>query len=76
MAAIQPNLIEASKEVDTFMAMVEKEQMEVSELEKVVKSEDAVVNEKKKVVESISEGSMNLLTVTGSFTAIFCCAPL
>lgn len=54
MAAIQPNLVQASKEVDSCMAMVDKEQVEVVELEKTVKAEDALVNEKKKLVETVS----------------------
>ena len=37
MSAIQPKLVEASKEVDSSMAYVDKEQTEVSDLEKVVK---------------------------------------
>ena len=35
------------------MSHVDKEQTEVSELEKIVKGEDTIVNEKKKVAESI-----------------------
>ena len=53
MAALQPKLSVASKEVDSNMAVVDKEQTEVSELEKIVKGEDTIVNEKKKVAESI-----------------------
>ena len=37
MSAIQPKLVEASKEVDSSMAYVDKEQTEVADLEKVVK---------------------------------------
>ena len=53
MAAVQPKLSEASKEVDSSMVLVEKEQSEVADLEKIVKSEDGLVNEKKKLAESI-----------------------
>ena len=53
MAAVQPKLAEASKEVDSSMVLVEKEQSEVADLEKVVKSEDGLVNEKKKLAEQI-----------------------
>ena len=53
MTALQPKLALASKEVDSSMSYVEKEQTEVAELEKIVKGEDAIVNEKKKVAESI-----------------------
>ena len=53
MSALQPKLVVASKEVDSSMSFVEKEQTEVAELEKIVKGEDAIVNEKKKVAESI-----------------------
>ena len=35
MEAVQPGLSEASSSVDAFMAAVEKEQVEVTELEKV-----------------------------------------
>ena len=46
MSAIQPKLVEASKEVDSSMAYVDKEQTEVSDLEKVVKGKvnDKVIN--------------------------------
>ena len=40
MSAIQPKLVEASKEVDSSMAYVDKEQTEVSDLEKVVKGNE------------------------------------
>lgn len=53
MAAVQPKLAEASKEVDSSMALVEKEQSEVTDLEKVVKAEDGIVNDKKKMMEGI-----------------------
>jgi dynein heavy chain len=53
MAALQPKLSIASKQVDTNMTLVEKEQTEVAELEKIVKGEDTLVNEKKKIAESI-----------------------
>ena len=45
MSAIQPKLVEASKEVDSSMAYVDKEQTEVSDLEKVVKGKfkDSVI---------------------------------
>ena len=36
MAAVQPKLSEASKEVDSSMVLVEKEQSEVADLEKVI----------------------------------------
>ena len=47
MSAIQPKLVEASKEVDSSMAYVDKEQTEVSDLEKVVKGKvnDMVIND-------------------------------
>ena len=47
MSAIQPKLVEASKEVDSSMAYVDKEQTEVSDLEKVVKGKvnDKVIND-------------------------------
>ncbi len=54
MAAVQPNLAEASQQVDAFMAAVDREQGEVSELEKVVKAEDAAAAEKKKAAEAVS----------------------
>ena len=53
MALIQPKLAEASKELDSFQLMVEKEQVEITELEKVVKSHENVVGEKKKTADVI-----------------------
>ena len=40
MSALQPKLTVASKEVDSSMTFVEKEQTEVAELEKIVKGKD------------------------------------
>jgi dynein heavy chain len=40
MSALQPKLTVASKEVDSSMTFVEKEQTEVAELEKIVKGRD------------------------------------
>ena len=50
---IQPHLTAASKEVDKCVALVEKDQNEVSELEKVVKNVDSLVSEKTKQVKTI-----------------------
>ena len=62
MTAIQPNLTEASAEVDSYMAMCDKEQVEVAELEKVVKADDSSASEKKRATESISNDCENELT--------------
>ena len=50
---IQPHLTAASQEVDKCVALVEKDQNEVSELEKIVKNEDGIVTEKNRQVSSI-----------------------
>jgi dynein heavy chain len=54
MAAVQPSLSEASQEVDAYMTLVEKEQIELVELEKMVKTDDIVVTDKKKMAELLS----------------------
>ena len=54
MAAVQPSLSEISGEVDKYMTLVEKEQSEVSELEKIVKTEDANAADKKKIVDQLA----------------------
>ena len=53
MARIQPKLAEASKELDSFQFIVEKDQVEITELEKVVKSHENVAGEKKKTADAI-----------------------
>ena len=50
---IQPHLTAASKEVDKCVALVEKDQNEVSELEKIVKNVDSLVSDKTKQVKTI-----------------------
>ena len=50
---IQPHLTAASQEVDKCVALVEKDQNEVSELEKIVKNEDGIVTEKNRQVTTI-----------------------
>ena len=52
---IQPHLTAASKEVDKCVALVEKDQNEVSELEKIVKNEDSIVTEKTKQVHTLMQ---------------------
>ena len=53
MTAIQPNLTVASAEVDSYMATVDKEQVEVGELEKAAKADDAAATEKKKGLDRL-----------------------
>ena len=62
MTDIQPNLAEASAEVDSYMAMCDKEQVEVGEMEKAVKADDSSASEKKRAAESISNDCDNELT--------------
>jgi len=45
LTELQPLLVVASKEVDTIMINVEKESVEVSKIEKVVKADEAVANQ-------------------------------
>ena len=45
LEALQPKLVESSKEVDQIMIQVEKESIEVAKVEKVVKADEAVANE-------------------------------
>ena len=53
MESVQPKLAEASTELDSFQLNVEKEQVEINELEKVVKSHESVVVESKKSLDAI-----------------------
>ena len=52
---IQPHLTAASKEVDKCVALVEKDQNEVSELEKIVKNEDTIVTDKTKQAHTLMQ---------------------
>lgn len=55
LEALQPQLKEASKEVDEMMVIIEKESKEVAEQEKIVKADEAVANEQATVARGIKE---------------------
>jgi dynein heavy chain len=53
MGNLQPDLVEASKELDSHSGLVEKEQAEFTDLEKAMKTHDSAVNDKKNIVAGI-----------------------
>ena len=55
LEALQPQLVEASKEVDAIMVNVEKESVEVAKVEKVVKADEAVANEQASAAKAIKD---------------------
>uniref|UniRef100_A0A1I8HSD8 Dynein axonemal heavy chain 7 n=1 Tax=Macrostomum lignano TaxID=282301 RepID=A0A1I8HSD8_9PLAT len=55
LTALQPQLVQASKEVDETMLVVEQESREVAKQEKVVKADEAVANERKQVAQGIKD---------------------
>ncbi|PAA64367.1 hypothetical protein BOX15_Mlig029056g2 [Macrostomum lignano] len=55
LTALQPQLVQASKEVDETMIIVEKESQEVAKQEKVVKADEAVANEQKQAAQAIKD---------------------
>nr|XP_022323965.1 dynein heavy chain 7, axonemal-like isoform X6 [Crassostrea virginica] len=52
---LQPQLREASKEVDEIMVVIEKDSIEVAKVEKVVKADEAVANEQAKAAKAIKD---------------------
>ncbi|ELU17469.1 hypothetical protein CAPTEDRAFT_228350 [Capitella teleta] len=52
---LQPQLVEASKEVDEIMIVIEKESIEVAKVEKVVKADEAVANEQATEAQGIKD---------------------
>ena len=50
---LQPQLVEASKEVDDIMVIIERESIEVAKVEKVVKADEAVANEQAEAATAI-----------------------
>ena len=55
LEALQPKLVESSKEVDIIMVKVEKESVEVAKVEKVVKADEAVANEQASAAKAIKD---------------------
>ncbi|GAB0191735.1 dynein heavy chain 7, axonemal [Grus japonensis] len=53
LEALQPQLWEASKQVDEMMVIIQKESLEVAKTEKVVKADEAVANEQAMAAKAI-----------------------
>ncbi|RDD45105.1 Dynein heavy chain 7, axonemal, partial [Trichoplax sp. H2] len=52
---LQPQLKQASKEVDDIMVVIEAESIEVSKTEKIVKGDEAIANEQAKAAKAIKD---------------------
>lgn len=52
---LQPKLVQASKEVDATMAIVEKQSTEAAKQEKVVRADEAVANEQASAAQAIKQ---------------------
>jgi dynein heavy chain len=52
---LQPQLVEASIQVDEIMVVIEKESIEVAKVEKVVKADEAVANEQAMGAKAIKD---------------------
>ena len=52
---LQPKLVEASKEVDEMMVVIERESIEVAKVEKVVRADEAVANEQARAAKAIKD---------------------
>ncbi|XP_052236951.1 dynein axonemal heavy chain 7-like isoform X2 [Dreissena polymorpha] len=52
---LQPQLVQASKDVDEIMIVIEKDSIEVAKVEKVVKADEAVANEQAKAAKAIKD---------------------
>ena len=52
---LQPKLVQASKEVDATMAVVEKQSAEAAKQEKVVRADEAVANEQASAAQAIKQ---------------------
>jgi len=55
LEALQPQLREASKQVDEMMVVIHKESLEVAKTEKVVKADEAVANEQAMAAKAIKD---------------------
>uniref|UniRef100_A0A8C8BSX8 Dynein axonemal heavy chain 7 n=1 Tax=Otus sunia TaxID=257818 RepID=A0A8C8BSX8_9STRI len=55
LEALQPQLREASKQVDEMMVIIQKESLEVSKTEKVVKADEAVANDQAMAAKAIKD---------------------
>ncbi|WAR10683.1 DYH7-like protein [Mya arenaria] len=55
LIALQPQLIQASKDVDEIMVVIEKDSIEVAKVEKVVKADEAVANEQARAAKAIKD---------------------
>uniref|UniRef100_A0A4W3JI36 Dynein axonemal heavy chain 7 n=1 Tax=Callorhinchus milii TaxID=7868 RepID=A0A4W3JI36_CALMI len=55
LEALQPQLKDASKEVDEMMLMIEKESIEVSKTEETVKADEAIANEQAMASKAIKD---------------------
>ncbi|KAI0217392.1 Dynein heavy chain 7, axonemal [Lamellibrachia satsuma] len=52
---LQPQLVEASKQVDEIMIIIERDSIEVAKVEKTVKADEAVANEQAKAAKAIKD---------------------
>ncbi|XP_074685677.1 dynein axonemal heavy chain 7 isoform X1 [Strix aluco] len=55
LEALQPQLREASKQVDEMLVIIQKESLEVSKTEKVVKADEAVANDQAMAAKAIKD---------------------
>uniref|UniRef100_A0A8C3GQJ6 Dynein axonemal heavy chain 7 n=1 Tax=Cairina moschata TaxID=8855 RepID=A0A8C3GQJ6_CAIMO len=55
LEALQPQLREASKQVDEMMVVIQKESLEVAKTEKIVKADEAVANEQAMAAKAIKD---------------------
>lgn len=55
LEALQPQLREASKQVDEMMVVIQKESSEVAKTEEIVKADEAVANEQAMAAKAIKD---------------------
>ncbi|EDO45806.1 predicted protein [Nematostella vectensis] len=55
LEALQPQLIQAGKEVDDIMVIIERDSIEVAKTEKIVKADEAVANEQAMAAKAIKD---------------------
>lgn len=55
LEALQPQLRDASKQVDEMMVVIQKESLEVAKTEKIVKADEAVANEQAMAAKAIKD---------------------
>ena len=70
LEALQPQLVESSKEVDKIMIKVEKESIEVAKVEKVVRADEAVANEQAMAAKAIKERVLKHPSVLGNLKTV------